>query len=185
MRRTRPSRTGPCLLNFNLEHESPEALEEGYVCRYELRNARNGEMMTEAINFIFVEMDRLPYAKDEDAKCRNRLEKFIFALKYMHTFEQFPPEFRDDSMLGRLAEASELANMSVIQREEYDKAMKDEFARLVENNFAREEGRAEGLAEGEAKGKAEIAKAMLAKGFDAATIMELTGLTADHLSALK
>ena len=88
-------------------------------------------------------------------------------------------------MLGRLAEASELANMSVIQREEYDKAMKDEFARLVENNFAREEGRAEGLAEGEAKGKAEIAQAMLAKGFDAATIMELTGLTAEHLSALK
>ena len=126
-------------------------------------------------------MDRLPYAKDEDAKCRNRLEKFIFALKYMHTFEQFPPEFRDDSMLGRLAEASELANMTVIQREEYDKAMKDEFARLVENNFAREEGEAKGRAEG----KAEIAKAMLAKGFDAATIMELTGLTAEQLSALK
>ena len=165
-----------CLLNFNLEHESPDALEEGYVCRYELRNARNGEMMTEAINFIFVEMDRLPYAKDEDAKCRNRLEKFIFALKYMHTFEQFPPEFRDDSMLGRLAEASELANMSVIQREEYDKAMKDEFARLVENNFAREEGRAEG--------KAEIAKAMLAEGMEPALIIKFTGLSAEEVDSL-
>ena len=136
--------------------------------------------MTEAINFIFVEMDRLPYAKDEDAKCRNRLEKFIFALKYMHTFEQFPSEFWDDYMLGRLAEASELANMSVIQREEYDKAMKDEFARLVENNFAREEGREEGLAEG----KAEIAKAMLAEGLEPALIIKLTGLSAEEVDSL-
>ena len=173
-----------CLLNFNLEHESPDALEEGYVCRYELRNARNGERMTEAINFIFVEMDRLPYAKDEDAKCRNRLEKFIFAFKYMHTFEQFPSEFRDDSMLGRLAEASELANMSVIQREEYDKAMKDEFARLVENNFAREEGLAEGEAKGKAEGKAEIARAMLAEGMEPALIIKLTGFSAEELDGL-
>ncbi len=36
-----------------------------------------------------------------------------------------------------------------------------------------------------AEGKAEIAKAMLAKGFDAATILALTGLTAEQLSALK
>ena len=129
-------------------------------------------------------MDRLPYAKDEDAKCRNRLEKFIFALKYMHTFEQFPPEFRDDSMLGRLAEASELANMTVIQREEYDKAMKDEFARLVENNFAREEGLAEGEAKGKAEGKAEIARAMLAEGMELALIIKLTGFSAEELDGL-
>lgn len=83
-------------------------------------------------------------------------------------------------MLGRLAEASELANMSVIQREEYDKAMKDEFARLVENNFAREEGREEGLAEG----KAEIAKAMLAEGMEPAVIIKLTGLSAEEVDSL-
>ena len=79
--------------------------------------------------------------------------------------------------------------MSVIQREEYDRAMKDEFARLVENNNAREEGRAEGLAEGEAKGKAEgkteIAKAMLAEGMDKALIIKLTGLSADEVERLQ
>ena len=87
-------------------------------------------------------------------------------------------------MLGRLAEASELANMTVIQREEYDKAMKDEFARRVESNFAREEGRAEGLAEGEAKGKAEIAQAMLAEGMEPALIIKFTGLSAEEVDSL-
>ena len=177
------------LLNFNLDHESPDALEGGYVSRYDLRNIRNGEKMTDAINFIFVEMDRLPYSKDEKEKCKSRLEKFIFTFKFMHTFEEFPPEFEDDSMLEKLANASKLANMSVLQREEYDKAMKDEFARLVENNFAREEGRAEGKAEGIKEGvaqsKAIIAKAMLAKGFDVATIVELTGLSAEEIEALR
>ena len=55
-------------------------------------------------------------------------------------------------MLGKLAEAAELANMSVMKREEYDTAMKDEFAKLVENNFAREAGYAEGREEGREEG---------------------------------
>ena len=67
--------------------------------------------------------------------------------------------------------------------------MKDEFARLVENNYAREEGRAEGLAEGEAKGKAEgkteIAKAMLAEGMDKALIIKLTGLSSEEVERLQ
>ena len=136
------------LVNFNFEHASPETLEDGYVSRYELRSGKSGELMTRALNFVFVEMDRLPYAKDEYGRCQNRLERFIFAFKYMHTFVRFPDSFRSDSMLGKLAEAAELANMSVLQREEYDTAMKDEFAKLVKNNFARQEGYAEGREEG-------------------------------------
>ena len=169
------------LLNFNLDHESPDALEDGYVSRYNLRNIRNGESMTDAINFIFVEMGRLPYSKDEKDKCKSRLEKFIFTFKFMHTFEEFPPEFKGDSMLEKLAKASKLANMSVLQREEYDKAMKDEFARLVENNFAREEGRAEGAS----LRNIEIAKAMKAEKMEVALIAKLTGLSQEQVEALR
>ena len=140
------------LVNFNFEHESPDTLEDGYVSRYELRSGKSGELMTRALNFVFVEMDRLPYAKDEYGRCRNRLERFIFAFKYMHTFVKFPDPFRNDPMLGKLAEAAELANMSVLKREEYDTAMKDEFAKLVENNFARQEGYAEGREVGREEG---------------------------------
>ena len=143
------------LVNFEMEHVSPDTLEDGYVSRYELRSGKSGELMTEALNFVFVEMARLPYAKDEYDKCRNRLERFIFAFKYMHTFVEFPDAFRRDPMLGKLAEAAELANMSVLKREEYDTAMKDEFARLVENNFAREEGYAEGVEKGREEGREE------------------------------
>ena len=189
------------LVNFDFKHASPETLEDGYVSRYELRSGKSGELMTNALNFVFVEMARLPYAKDEYDKCRNRLERFIFAFKYMHTFVEFPDSFRSDALLGKLAKAAELANMSVLKREEYDTAMKDEFARLVENNCAREEGRAEGRAEGIAegleKGKAEgraegareqaiqSARNFLKLGFPVEVIAQGTGLTAEEVEALR
>ena len=48
----------------------------------------------------------------------------------------------------------------------------------------REEGRAEGLAQGRADSLAEVARAMLAKGMDAATIFELTGLKDTDIASL-
>ena len=51
---------------------------------------------------------------------------------------------------------------------------------------AKREGKEEGLAEGMEKGmnqrSFEIAKKMLAKGMDVATVMEITGLSAEQLN---
>jgi len=165
------------LVNFDLSHDSPDALENGYVSRYELRNKRNGELMTEALNFVFVEMDRLPYEKDEYAKCKTRLERFIFGFKYMHTFTEFPKELEDDPLLGKLACAAELANMSVLQREQYDKIMEDALARLSEINTAHEEGREER--------NREVAMTMLSDGVDPALVSKYTGLTLEEIGALQ
>ena len=53
----------------------------------------------------------------------------------------------------------------------------------------REEGRAEGREEGRAEGmnlrSLEIARKMLAKGMDEASIMDMTGLTAEEIKLLK
>ena len=89
------------LVNFILDHESEEALEEGYVSRYSIRNDRNGEMLTKALNFVFAEMGRLPYKKDEWGRCRTRMERFLFTLKYMHTFAEFPVAFLEDPLLKK------------------------------------------------------------------------------------
>ena len=53
----------------------------------------------------------------------------------------------------------------------------------------REEGRAEGIEEGRAEGmnlrSLEIARKMLAKGMDEASIMDMTGLMAEEIKLLK
>ena len=90
---------------------------------------------------------------------------------------QLPAGIREDELLGMLAGAAEFANMSVLQKEEYDKAMKDEFARLVENNYAWSQGKEEG--------RAEVAKTMLENGLDLATVSKYTGLSYEQLEALR
>ena len=146
------------LINFSLEHESTEALEDGYICRYELRNRHNAELMTPALNFVFVEMGRLDLKANEPDKCRTLLEKFIFSLKYMHLMKE-PPAGFTDPLLDRLYKATELASMTIATREFYDHNMRTELDIIAERDYARRvaiaDGRAEGRAEGLAKGRAE------------------------------
>ena len=168
-------------VNFKLNHESGEAMEEDYVSRYELRNRRNGEILTKAINFVFIEMDRLPFGKDEWGKCRTRMERFVFAFKYMHTFEEFPAILAQDPMLGDMAEAAKLANMPIDQLNEYEKNMRTELDRLSEINTAKRIGREEGREEERVKN----AKNLLALDVAPATIAKATGLTEEQILALK
>lgn len=48
-----------------------------------------------------------------------------------------------------------------------------------------EKGRAEGMEKGMSQRSLEIAKKMLAKGMDEASIMDMTGLTAEEIKLLK
>lgn len=90
-------------------------------------------------------MGRLPFEADEEERCRTRLEKFVFAFKYMHTFTEFP--FMEDPMLGKLASAAELANLPVERLNKYEKDMIDELDRELQKEFAVEKGREEGREE--------------------------------------
>ena len=164
-------------VNFKLNHKSEEAIEEDYVSRYELRNGHNGEILTQALNFVFIEMGRLPFGKEEWGKCRTRMERFVFAFKYMHTFEEFPAAFAQDPMLVDMAKAAKLANMPIERLNEYEKNMRTELDRLSEINTAKRIGREEG--------KADIARKLLSDGVSAKKVAEYTDLSEEQVLALK
>ena len=170
-----------CMANFKLQHQSEEALEEGYVCRYELRNGRNGELMTPNLNFVFLEMGRLKLKEGEEDLCGTLLEKFIFSMKYMHTMKRRPASF-DDPMLGRLYTAAEIANLTVKQRQNYEKAMFTELDRIAQLNFAKKAGVAEGREEGIALSLR--AKSLLKEGKSVQDVCEETGLSEEIVSEL-
>ena len=181
------------LLNFVLEHDSDDALEDGYISRFEIRNGRNSEILTSSLNFVFVEMDRLPYTKDQYDLCKTRLERFIFSIKYMHTFEAFPEHFKDDPMLEKLANAAELANLSAGKLKQYEQDMITELDRQLQLEFAekkgkkegREEGREEGRAEGEERKSREIASRLIEMGMEIPDVSKATGLSMEQLEALR
>ena len=146
------------ILNFKMEHERAETLEEGMISRYDLRSERSGELMTDALHFVYLELGRLPWKEDEQEKCRTLLEQLAFSLKYGHLLSMRPQEF-EDKLLQMLFEAMAFANMTETELKNYNAIMTTELDIIARQNFARDEGRAEGLAaglaEGEAKGRTE------------------------------
>jgi len=170
-------------INFKLKHETLDAIEDGYVSRYELRNRHNAELMTPALNFVFVEMGRMELKSSDKEKCKTLLERFVFSLKYMHTFTTEPDGFQDE-LLKKLFHASRVANMTVTERENYQKAMRTEIDRYAELAYAHKEGHEEGHKQGLQEGRILTAKAMLADGIPAEKIMAYTGLTAEELESL-
>ena len=167
------------LVNFALEHESDDALEENYISRYELRNRHNAELMTKSLNFVFVEMGRMKLGPEDGDKCNTLLEKFIFSLKHMHELDKCPDNF-DEDLLKDLYRATELATMPIETREFYDQNMRTELDIIAQKDYAVKEGEARGRAEG----KAEVAKAMLNKGLAIDVIMECTGLSKKEIETL-
>ena len=171
------------MVNFSLAHESEEALEHNYISRYELRNGKNGELMTPSLNYVFLELGRMKLKETEPEKCSSLLERFVFSLKYIHTLQAKPDSFQDE-LLSRLFTATELASMTVTNRQNYDTIMWTEIDQIATMTFAKEKAKEEGLAEGEAKEKMAIARNLLDMGMKATDIARATGLSVEEVEAL-
>lgn len=195
------------IVNFALEHDSPDALEDGLISRYDLRNARNGELMTDALHFVFLELARFPWNRDEEQQCRTLLEQLVFSLKYGHLLQERPTSFQDE-LLRLLFDATAFAKMDEVQLQNYNAIMTTKLDIIAQKAYARREGLAEGKAEGLAEGKAEglaqglaegraegkaegraeavktIALNMREMGMEIGLISKATGLSAEEIQAL-
>ena len=126
--------------------------------------------------------------------------KWLYALKNLYKLTQRPKALCD-KVFDRLFEEAEIARFTPQEQREYE-ASKMAY-RDIKNSIdtAKREGKEEGLAEGMERGLAEgmekglaegmekgmnqrsleIARKMLANGMDAATVMEITGLSEEEM----
>lgn len=163
------------ILNFSIPHSSPEALENGLISRYDIRNTRCEERMTGALQFVYLELGRLQAKLGEDDKCKTILEQFAYSTKYMHELTERPEGFEDDLLID-LFNASEFANWDVQKQTEYDSVMRTELDIIAEKNYAHESGHAEG--------KAEVAKELIKRGMELSFVSSVTGISEEQLKAL-
>ena len=130
--------------------------------------------------------------------------KWLYSLKNLYKLTQRPKALCD-KVFDRLFEEAEIARFTPQEQREYE-ASKMAY-RDIKNSIdtAKREGKEEGLAEGMERGLAEgmekglaegmekgmnqrsleIARKMLANGMDAATVMEITGLSEEEMLLLK
>lgn len=183
------------LMNFDFrELRGQEGTDRGrFVHRFCLRNDETGGVMTDRLQFVFMEIGRFDKAASE---CGSFEEKFLYMMKNIPTFAEAPELLWDDPYFASLLDEAEYAGMSGEQKAQYREAMRRDWDYKNTIDFAHdkgfEEGREQGRAEGEAKGRAEgrteeqraIAKRFLSAGLSAEAVAEGTGLTLEQVKAL-
>ena len=117
-------------VNFAIGHEHADVLEEGLVSRYCICSPRTGEVMTESLQFVYLELGRLDAKLGEQAKCKSTLEQLAYSLKYMKELAECPREFTDD-LFPLLFKASEYAEMDVSKQMQVTQIMRTELDRIA------------------------------------------------------
>ena len=145
--------------------------------RYRLMEATSKKLMTDKLEFVFVEVEKFDKGEDE---LETDLDKWLYLLKNMSNLLGRPERLRD-RIFTKLFDVAELAQLDDEDRTNYIKSMNTERDTYNQIEYAHETGREEGAKQN----SCDIAKRMLEKGIDIETISELTGLTAEEVSRLK
>ena len=168
-----------CFMDFTYQH-----LSDQLVYRYAMREETTHELYGNQLNIYFFEMPRL---RKESMDGMNPLEGWLYLLRNLHNFADVPQGM--DKRYARVVKAARMTMLPGAEQTKYLRAMISESEKkdLIDGGYEYgfEQGVEQGIEQGAAQRNTEIAKAMLAKGFDAATIQELTGLTHEEIQALE
>ena len=175
------------LLNFNMYEDAFD--KEKTRHHVQLCNTATHKISYDKQEFIYVVLAKFNKTLGE---LETLYEKWLYALKNLYKLSQRPKELCD-KVFDRLFEEAEIAKFSPLEMREYEASKK--AYRDIKNSVdtAKREGIAEGMEKGMKQGmekgmkqrSLEIARKMLAKGMDAASVMEITGLSAEQMQQLK
>ena len=176
---TFPIREQAALLNFDMNEEAFE--KEKIRHSVQLCDTATHKVFYDKLEFIYVEIAKFNKSLEE---LETLYDKWLYALKNLYKLTQRPKELCD-KVFDRLFEEAEIAKFTPQELREYE-ASKIAY-RDIKNSVdtAKREGIAEGMEKGMEKKSLEIAKKMLTKGMDEATVMEITGLSAELIQKLK
>ena len=176
---TFPIREQAALLNFDMNEEAFEM--EKIRHSVQLCDTATHKVFYDKLEFIYVEIATFNKSLEE---LETLYDTWLYALKNLYKLTQRPKELCD-KVFDRLFEEAEIAKFTPQELREYE-ASKIAY-RDIKNSVdtAKREGIAEGIEKGMEKKSHEIAKKMLTKGMDEATVMEITGLSAELIQQLK
>ena len=141
--------------------------------RYRLREDADGSVMTEAIQYIFLELPNCSKALTPEASV---LDNFSYALYNLSQFSE-PPGELDGEMFRLLFDSAEIATFTPQERKLYQKDMRTERDIINQIAYAKKQGREEG-----ARANAlDTARKMLADKVPVGSVAKYTGLAEAEL----
>ena len=171
------------LLNFSMNEDAFD--KEKIRHHVQLCDTATHKVFYDKLEYIYVEISKFNKTLEE---LDTLYEKWLYALKNLYKLTQRPKELCD-KVFDRLFEEAEIAKFTPQEMREYETSKM--AYRDIKNSVdtAKREGLAEGIEIGMEKGmnqrSLEIAKKMQTKGMDEASVMDMTGLTAEEIKLLK
>lgn len=152
---------------------------------------KDSNKVIEGLHFTFIELPKFTPHSIADKRMMVLWLRFLTEIN--SNTKEIPADLLNDPEIGKAVEELEISGFTDAELRAYDKfwdsvsvertLLDDRYQKGKEEGM--EEGRVEGRAEGMNLRSLEIAKKMLAKGMDEATVMDVTGLTAEEMKLMK
>ena len=173
------------LVNDIFERDAPE-----FIHNYRIVHDKDSNKVIEGLHFTFIELPKFTPHSIADKRMMVLWLRFLTEINV--NTQEIPSDLLRDPEIGKAVEELKISGFTDAELRAYDKfwdsvrvektLQYDSYQQGMENGIK------QGMAKGEEVGKSqrsiEIAKNMLAKGMDAATVMEITGLTESQMQQL-
>ena len=173
------------LVNDIFEHDTPD-----FIHNYRIVHDKDSNKVIEGLHFTFIELPKFTPHSIADKRMMVLWLRFLTEIN--SNTQEIPADLLNNPEIEKAVEELKISGFTEAELRAYDKfwdsvsvertLLDDRYQKGKEEG--KEEGMAEGMAEGMKQKSLEIAKKMLANGMDAATVMEITGVTADQMSQL-
>ena len=182
------------LVNDIFERDTPE-----FIHNYRIVHDKDSNKVIEGLHFTFIELPKFTPHSISDKRMMVLWLRFLTEINA--NTQEIPSDLLRDPEIGKAVEELKISGFTDAELRAYDKfwdsvrvektLQYDSYQQGMEKGMEEgmkegmEKGMKQGMAKGEEVGKSqrsiEIAKNMLAKGMDEATIQEITGLTEDQI----
>lgn len=152
----------------------------GLIRRYSVRDDKNGDLMTDKLRFVFIEIERFDKGPDE---LKTNLDKWFYVLKNLHLLLERPAALVD-RIFSRFFEAAEVISLTKDEKQQYVSNMINERDTYNQIAYAREFGREEGLEQGKIAEREAIALRLVEANTPMDIIVKCTGLDKAAVEAL-
>lgn len=170
------------IMNFVLEKD------DKIIHRYMLKETETGQMMTDKLQFVFIE---LPKFRKTESELETMTDKWFFLLRNLPRLLDRPVALRD-RIFSRIFDVVDFKSLDINDQLNYDFRMETWRDIELQRQYAREQGVEEGLAKGISEGMVKgmenarmtIAANLLRIGTPVETIAKATGLSTDEVLAI-
>ena len=166
------------LVNDIFAHDTPD-----FIHNYRIVHDKDSNKVIKGLHFTFIELPKFTPHSIADKRMMVLWLRFLTEIN--SNTKEIPSDLLNDPEIGKAVEELEISGFTDAELRAYDKFWDSVSVERTLLDDRYQKGMEKGRAEGMNQRSLEIAKKMLAKGMDEATVMEMTGLTAEEMKLQK